>query len=508
MTAPNSHSSSIPAEATKDLPLRDDIRLLGRLLGDVLREQEGPQVFGIVEKVRKASVRFNRDGDEAGRLEMAETLDGLPPETTNSVVRAFSYFLHFANIAEDQHHIRRNRDHAIAASPPREGSLAHALERLDEAGVSAEELRHCLDKFLVSPVLTAHPTEVQRKSILGLQHKIAHLLDEQDRMLLTPEETEESEAEMQAAILTLWQARVLRVHRLAVIDEVKNGISYFQDTFFTQLPKLYLQLEALLKRRHLGGDWSLPQFLRIGSWIGGDRDGNPFVTAPILQEAIRLQSAAAFTHYLSELHELGAELPLSLLLVEVSPKMADLAARSPDQSPHRADEPYRRALTGLYARLAATAWLLDHHDALRHAIGKAEPYADSEEFLADLEILLTSLDRHGSAKLTGLRLERLIIAVKVFGFHLAPIDLRQNSAVHQRTVAELLAVAGRCPDYASLTEDDKIALLTEELASPRPLYSPYQAYSEETMGELAIYLAAKDIKENMAMRRSSIPSSR
>jgi phosphoenolpyruvate carboxylase len=478
----------------KDRPLRDDTRLLGRLLGDVLRDQEGEEVFSVVEQVRQASIRFNRDGDESARQEMADILDGLSLDTAHSVVRAYSYFLHLANLAEDQHHIRRNRDHAIAHSRPREGSLAFALERLDEAEVTADMLKNCLGKMLVSPVLTAHPTEVQRKSILLLQRRIASLLDERDRTLLTPEETEENETELQAAVLTLWQARMLRPQRLAVIDEVKNALSYYGDTFFTQLPALYVQLEDLLKRRHPKREWHLPPFLKIGSWIGGDRDGNPFVSAAIVKEAMRLQSATILAHYLSEVHRLGAELPLSQLLVEITPELAALAERSPDLSPQRADEPYRRALTGLYARLAVTAKTLDHHEAQRHAIGKAEPYADCEAFLADLEILDQSLRTHGSAKLTTRRLQRLILSAKVFGFHLAPLDLRQNSDVHERSVAELLAAAGRSANYAQLSEDEKIALLCEELDSPRPLYSPHLAYSEETAGELAILHAAKEIK--------------
>ncbi len=497
MTAPNPppEAASAPDSADKDRPLRDDTRLLGRLLGDVLRDQEGEAVFSAVEHVRQAAVRFNRDGDAAARQEMADILDGLSLDAAHSVVRAFSYFLHLANLAEDQHHIRRNRDHAIAHSRPREGSLARALERLDEAEVTADMLKSCVETMLVSPVLTAHPTEVQRKSILSLQRRIALLLDERDRILLTPEEAEERETELHAAVLTLWQTRLLRPQRLAVIDEVKNALSFYGDTFFTQLPILYGQLEELLRRRHPNRDWRLPPILKIGSWIGGDRDGNPFVTAAILQEAMRLQSATALGHYLSEIHDLGAELPLSLLLVDVSPELAELATRSPDLSPHRADEPYRRALTGIYSRLAASAWALDHHAALRHAVGKAEPYADSREFSADLEVLANSLRAHGSARLTARRLQRLIISVQVFGFHLAPLDLRQNSDVHERSVAELLAAAGRTADYAGLSEDERIALLCEELASPRPLYSPHLTYSEETAGELAIFHAAKEIRQ-------------
>ncbi|HYG88531.1 MAG TPA: phosphoenolpyruvate carboxylase [Azospirillum sp.] len=487
-------ASRNPVHGDKDSPLREDIRLLGRLLGDTVREQEGNDVFGVVERVRQASVRFNRHDDASAGREMAEILNALPRDTMMSVVRAFSYFLHLANIAEDQHHIRRNRDHAIAGSPPRDGTLPHALDRLEEAGVGTDRLAEFLRHALVSPVLTAHPTEVQRKSILSLERKVACLLDERDRTRLTPEEAAENDDALQAAILTLWRTRMLRPQRLAVIDEVKNGISYYTDTFFAELPKLYCGFEDLLARRYPGRAWHLPPFFRIGSWIGGDRDGNPFVTAPILREAMRQQSAAAFDHYLSEIHELGGELPLSKLLMDISPELAALAERSPDTSAHREDEPFRRALTGIYARLAATVHALDHHEALRSAVGKAEPYANSANLLADLEVLASSLKAHGAAKLAARRLRRLIIAVQVFGFHLAPIDLRQNSDVHERTVAELLAVAGRCADYRALSENERIALLTEEISSPRPLHSPYCTYSEETAGELAILFAAREIK--------------
>ncbi|MCW2242181.1 phosphoenolpyruvate carboxylase [Azospirillum canadense] len=482
-------------EAEKDAPLREDIRLLGRLIGDTVREQEGEDVYGVVERVRQASVRFNRDDDDSAGREMAEILNALPRDTMMSVVRSFSYFLHLANIAEDQHHIRRNREHAAAGSPPREGTLAFALDRLQEAGVTPDRLEEVLRIALVSPVLTAHPTEVQRKSILGLEHKVAALLHERDRSRLTPEEAEANLDGLQEAVLTLWRTRMLRPQRLAVIDEVKNGISYYTDTFFTELPKLFCRFEDLLSKRSPDREWTLPPFFRIGSWIGGDRDGNPFVTAPILREAMRLQSTAALDHYLSEIHELGAELPLSELLLGKSPELEALAERSPDHSPHRADEPFRRALTGIYARLAATLQTLDQHEALRNAVGKAEPYPSSAELLADLEVLSKALKTHHAERLAGGRLRRLIIAVNVFGFHLAPIDLRQNSDVHQRTVAELLAVAGRCADYTALPEDERIALLAEEIASPRPLHSPYHPYSEETAGELAIFFTARQLRE-------------
>ena len=486
-------------DTNKDEPLRNDIRLLGRILGDTVREQEGDAIFDIVERVRQTAVRFARDGDpDAGkttRAELAALLDPLSRDTTQAVVRAFSYFLQLANIAEDEHHIRRRRAHDLAGSPPREGSLVHALDQLAESKVGQEAVADFFANAVVAPVLTAHPTEVQRQSLIRNHRDIAHLLDQRERLQMTPDEEAENDLGLANAILTLWQSRMLRPVRLKVLDEVKNGISYFRETFFTELPRLYIQVTQQLHKRYPEKNWALPPFFRVGSWIGGDRDGNPFVTAEILRETLRLQSAATLNHYLEEVHELGAELPLSDLLVKVTPQLMALAEHSTDHSPQRSDEPYRRALSGIYARLAATARSLDQFEPVRHEIGQAEPYASPDALRADLKVLANSLKLNGSANLAGGRLRRLMRAVQVFGFHLAPIDLRQNSEVHARTVAELLAGAGRCPDYEVLSEVDRSKLLVEEIATPRPLYSPYLSYSEETQGELAIFFAARELRQ-------------
>ncbi len=483
-----------PLDHGKDEPLRDDIRLLGRILGDTVREQEGEAVFDIVERVRQTAIRFARSGDPSSRDELAALLDPLPRDTTQAVVRAFSYFLQLANIAEDEHHIRRRRAHDLVGSPPREGSLVFALDALCTAAVSPEAIGDFFAHALVAPVLTAHPTEVQRQSLIRNHRDLARLLDQRERLQMTPEEEAENDWALSNAVLTLWQSRMLRPVRLKVIDEVKNGISYFKETFFTELPRLYIQATQQLQKRYPEKIWALPPFFRIGSWIGGDRDGNPFVTAEILREALRLQSAAALSHYLDEVHELGGELPLSDLLVKVTPELVALAEKSTDHSPQRIDEPYRRALSGIYARLAATTRALDHVEPVRHEIGAAEPYATPEALRADLKVLANSLKLNGSASLAGGRLRRLLRAVQVFGFHLASIDLRQNSDVHARSVAELLAKAGRCPDYEALPEAERIKLLVEEIATPRPLYSPYLSYSEETEGELAIFFAAHELR--------------
>ena len=486
--------------ADKDQPLRDDIRLLGRLLGDTVREQEGLALFERVEQIRRLALRFHRDDDPAAREEMASVLRELPREGSNMVVRAFSYFSHLANIAEDQHHIRRARAHARAGSPPREGSLAFSLQRALAAGIGAATLAEFFAGAQVRPVLTAHPTEVQRKSILDCQWKIARLLDERDRTELSPEEQSEHAEALRRAVLRLWQTRMLRRAKLSVMDEVNNALSFYDTTFLRELPRLYNACEDHLAQAI--PDWQsrgmaeLPPFLHPGSWIGGDRDGNPYVTAEVLDAAMRAQSRKAIGFLLEQLHQLGAELSTTTSLISVPDvELMRLAEASPDQSPHRLDEPYRRAIAGFYARLAATALQLDNLEAPRHAVAQAEPYATAAEFAADLDVLHRSLISHKCGLLGRGRLRRLRHAARIFGFHLAPLDLRQNSDVHARTVAELLAIARPGTDYQALDESGRVSLLLEELATPRPLMAPGVNYSDETRGELAIFHAARSIHQ-------------
>ena len=495
--------------ADKDRPLRDDIRLLGRLLGDTLRDQEGEDIFALVEMVRQTAVRFAREGREEDRAELHRLLDDAPRDTMLSVVRAFAYFLQLANIAEDAHVLRRRREHALAGSPPREGTLAYALDAItrptsnatasatasaDAVGSLVQRLHNFFDSAMVSPVLTAHPTEVQRQSTQHALHAIADLLERRDRMTLTPDERAESDDTLAQLVLTLWHTRLVRSERLRVIDEVKNGINYYRSTFFTELPRLYTYTENLLHARFPEATWSLPSFFKIGSWIGGDRDGNPFVTADILRETIRLQSAAVIEFYLDELHALGQDLPLSQVLHDVSPALQALSDRSPDTSVQRLDEPYRRALIGIYARLAATGRSLDLRDPARQAVATDQPYENAAAFVADLVVIRESLRENHVERLATGRLRRLIRAADVFGLHLAPVDLRQNSDVHARVVAGLLSAAGVCADYEALDESGRIALLSRELEGTRPLYSSHLTYSDEVQGELNIVFAANEVR--------------
>lgn len=487
--------SLISPEVTpeKDFPLRDDIRLLGRLLGDTIREQEGEDVYEIVERIRQTSIRFHRDEDEAARKELETILNSLSRGRTNQIIRAYSYFSHLANLAEDQHHVRRSRAHAMAgahamaAPKPREGTLARALKLAWEAGVSQEALQAFFSSALISPVLTAHPTEVRRKSTIDREMEISQILAQRDRYALTPEEEAASEEAIRRAILTLWQTSILRRNRLKVIDEVVNGLSYYDYTFFRELPRVYASLEdQLVAMDPIWHNVEIPSFLRIGSWIGGDRDGNPFVTADALNQALLRQSKHALGFYLEELHCLGAELSLDDRYVNASEQVHELAKASPNQSPHRQSEPYRRAITGMYARLAATATSFGHGDVARHTVGEAPAYGNVEEFAGDLTVLHRSLVSDGSSALARGRLRRLRRAVDVFGFHLASLDLRQNSDVHQRVVDELFERAAPGTAYEALSEEQRVALLLEELSTPRLLTSPYLEYTQETTSELAI----------------------
>jgi len=500
---PTSRRSSGSA-AAKDQPLKEDIRFLGRLLGDVLRDQEGGTVFETVETIRQTAVRFRRDGDRQAEQDLDRLLKTLSRDQTTSVVRAFSYFSHLANIAEDQHHNRRRRVHALAGSPPQPGSLMRALLSAADEGMSGDVLRRFFETALIVPVLTAHPTEVQRKSTLDAQREIARLLAERDAPLTT-RERERNTALLRAHVTKLWQTRMLRTTRLMVADEIENALSYYKTTFLREIPALYRELEediaTVFPRRGARGEPApLPPFFQMGSWIGGDRDGNPFVTATTLRDAARKQASVILAWYLEEIHALGAELSMSTSLVDVSAELQALAERSPDHSEHRVDEPYRRALIGVYARLAATCRELTGEDAGRHAVGPAPAYNNAGELRADIQIVIDSLAAHHGEVLADARLASLARAIDVFGFHLSSIDLRQVSDVHEATVAELLNVAGVEGAYAAMSEADKRTLLLRELQQPRVLTLPFHAYSEQTTSEIDIFRAAREVRARYGNR--------
>ena len=471
-----------------DVRLRDDIRLLGRILGDTVRDQEGDDLFDLVERIRQTSIRFHRDEDRLARRELEQILDSMSTSETVRIVRAFSYFSHLANIAEDQNNIRQMRARGATSGS---GALAATLAHARDAGISADALRDFFKTALVSPVLTAHPTEVRRKSTMDREMEVAALLDRRERVALTADEAAASDEQLRREVLTLWQTNLLRRTKLTVLDEVANGLSFYDYTFLREVPRLVNTLEDRLEEGGEQAAAELASFLRMGSWIGGDRDGNPFVTADVMRGTLRLQSSRVMQFYLEELHVLGSELSIAAHLADVSEELRKLAERSPDTSPHRSGEPYRLAVSGIYARLTATAEKL-RVEITRRPVGKGEPYGSVRELQADLDVLHRSLISNNARVIARGRLRLLRRAVDCFGFHLARLDIRQNSAVHERTIAELMDAANPGMSYLALGEDARISLLTNELRSPRSLVSPFVKYSDETMGELNVFHAAAE----------------
>ncbi|MDO9313625.1 MAG: phosphoenolpyruvate carboxylase, partial [Burkholderiaceae bacterium] len=482
MTKKTAHADA----ADKNRPLVEDIRLLGRILGDVIREQEGQDAFELIERVRQLSVgyRLKRDA-QAGRA-LDRLLKNLSGDQTVSVIRAFSYFSHLANIAEDRHNVRL-RDLHEQKGELREGSLAMTFERLAAANIRAADIVRTLDHAYISPVLTAHPTEVQRKSILDAERAIAELVEHRDG-IRTERERAENEALIRARVTQLWQTRMLRNTKLTVADEIENALSYYHSTFLRQIPRMYRDIETALPGHPIAS------FFRMGNWIGGDRDGNPFVTANTLQVALARQGETVLRFYLTEVHQLGSELSISATLAPVTAEMCALAESSPDHNPHREDEPYRRALVGIYARLAATLHDLTGTEALRHAVPPQNAYLSPIDFLVDLQIIEASLNAHHAQALAAPRLRPLMRAVQVFGFHLATVDLRQSSDKHEAVLAELMRIAKIEPDYSALDEAARRALLLKLLDDARPLRVRAAAYSALAIGELAIFEAAVEMR--------------
>jgi phosphoenolpyruvate carboxylase len=456
---------------------RASIRLLGRLLGEVIREQHGEEAFELVEGIRRQSVGEHRSGEKSGALDRLKILS--QPQIL-LLIRAFSIFSQLANIADD--HVARQETKALGSG---------AAQRMElHPGLTPRRVRTYLKDALFVPVITAHPTEVRRKSILDRENELSELLERREVASIQTAEQDEIDVQIKRAIRVLWQTRMLRANRITVQDEIENNLAIFARSFLPGLPQVKRRLARLFK---LNGE--IMPYLRPGSWVGGDRDGNPNVSPETLDYAVHRQAEIVLDHYLREIHSLGAELSLSDSLVKTSAALRELAARDDQVSIHQEDEPYRRALVTCYARMAAARAALLGAGPVRPARFKAQAYAVPEDFAADLEVIASSLAEHGDADLAEGRLLNLREAVGAFGFHLATMDVRQNSDVHERAVAELLKTAGAV-DYLALDEEKRATLLLGELAHARPLRSPYTGYSAETARELAIADKVAALKKN------------
>ena len=471
-------------EATE--PMRADIRLLGTILGDTVREQNGHDVFDLVERARVESFRVRRS--EIDRAEMSRMFSGLDIHLAIPIIRAFSHFALLANVAEDIHRERRRAIHADAGEPPQDSSLAATYAKLDLAELDSSTVAGTLKGALVSPVITAHPTETRRRTVFVTQHRITELMRLHAAGHTETDDGRGIELELRRQVLTLWQTALIRLSRLQITDEIDVGLRYYPAALFKVIPQVNAEVRDALRTRWPDADLLAAPILQPGSWIGGDRDGNPNVTADVVRRATGSAAFTALTRYLAELTDLEQELSMSARLITVTPELTALAEGCPETA--RADEPYRRAVRVIRARLTATAAeILDQRPQHELDLG-LPPYSAPAELRSDLDVIDASLRTHGAALLADDRLARLRESLHVFGFHLSGLDMRQNSDVHEEVVSELLAWAGVHPDYGSLPEDERVELLAGELRTRRPLVGDRAQLSDLARGELGVVAAA------------------
>ncbi|MDQ6784011.1 MAG: phosphoenolpyruvate carboxylase, partial [Actinomycetota bacterium] len=460
----------------------EDIRLLGRILGQVIADQDGQDVYQVVEAIRQAATAERRGRSEA---RLVPLLDGLDDAMTLPVVRAFSTISLLANIAEDVAENRHYRSWVVGGRRGGPRTLHHTIEGILAGPTTTDDLADLVGHLLVGPVLTAHPTEVRRRTSLDRSRRVAGLLEERHGSDFDEEERRAWEAAIVVEILSLWQTDILRPTRPRVRDEINTALRYYDLTLFEEVPRLHADLARELRAAGVAGADDRP-VIRLGSWIGGDRDGNPNVDAEVLDYAINRQATSVLARHLTALRRLAIELSMSADLNAVGAIVETLAETSGDDSPLRTREPYRRAVNGMYARLAATAKVVVGAVPGTEPRAERPPYARPADLVADLRAVEESLTAHGAAALAEARVGPVRRAVEAFGFHLCSMDLRQNAEVHEVVVAELLARAGVCGDYLALGEDERVALLAAELERPRPLTAPWMVCSEQTTDELAI----------------------
>ena len=438
-------------------PLRDDVRLLGELLGDTIRTQAGEHVYATVERVR-ALAKSGRAGNDADFRVLADELSRMPVDDALPVARAFAHFLHLANIAEQHHRVRRRREYLRDPSAaPQRGSCEDGFARLIAAGITPERLHASVSALRVELVLTAHPTEVVRRRLVQNYNRIAAALTQRDRPDLTPPEHEALVAALRREILAAWGTSDVRQQRPTPIDEVRSGLVVFEQSLWEALPQYVRSLDRALRASTGRGLPIDVAPLRFGSWIGGDRDGNPNVTPDVTRRACLLSRWMAADLYLREIEALRDEL-------SVESASDELRARVPGSS-----EPYRELLRGVRARLVATrGWAeasLDGAETLPPGDGV---YVTSAEFAADLRLCHRSLEATGQALLADGRLTDVLRRVAAFGVTLARLDVRQDSTRHTDALTAITSALG-LGSYGDWDEDARLAFLLRELSSRRPL---------------------------------------
>jgi phosphoenolpyruvate carboxylase len=517
----------------KDLPLSEDIHRLGDLLGETLKRLGGERLFETEERVRALCKELRTEHSAATERKLKKLLAGLSLDDAIGVIRAFSVYFQLANIAEQHHRIRRKKFYELhTPDEPQRGSLADTFRRMRAAKVSAEDLQAVLDRLEIRPVITAHPTEAARRTMLEKHRRLADLLGEFDAAELAPRREEELRAQLAAEIESIWQSDEVRHVKPTVLDEVGNSLYYFDATLFDALPKMLDELERVLGENFPGvelGDGAAP--LRFGSWIGGDRDGNPYVTPEVTWETLRLMQRQALRKYVAVVSDLGRRLSESSRYAPPSAELVASLKKDAEELPitaslvgeRNAEEPYRRKLSFVYARLentlrrnqdlAAALQIESHHPlistrpglpviaALRKdgAPSLLNVYHAGGELWEDLRLVRDSL-RASRAEHAARAVERLMRQVATFGLHLAQLDLRQHSERHTAALAEITRGLGLELGYAEMREEERADWLTRELSTPRPMVAFDASYSAATVETLNVFRVMRRALDEISPR--------
>ncbi len=472
--------------ATTNL-LRRDVRFLGNVLGEVLVHQGGTELLDIVEKIREMSKSLRANYVTDLFNDFKQTIKTLDSDNRHQVIRAFAIYFQLVNIAEQNHRIRRKRDYERSAGEEiQPGSVESIILELKKQQIPHHEVEEMIGGISLELVMTAHPTEAMRRAILDIHQRIAKDMMQLDNPTLTYKERKQLKERLLNEVLTLWQTDELRERKPTVIDEVRNGLFYFDETLFDVLPEVYEELERCLDKYYPEVSWHVPIFLKFGSWIGGDRDGNPSVTSSITWETLTIHRRVALDKYIEILTDWKALFSFSTSIITITDEFADsikidqehLDTKLP--SIWRNDnEPYRVKITYMIEKLKNTG--------ISKIKDPNEQYTSPLEFKNDLEIFDRSLRHHFADYAADEYAKKLIRQVELFGFHMSALDIRQHSKEHEMALVEVFAKMGIVKDYAALAENEKIELLHGLLNDPRPFTSPYEDYSEETKECLDVY---------------------
>ncbi|WP_040204646.1 phosphoenolpyruvate carboxylase [Neobacillus jeddahensis] len=480
------------------LPLRRDVKLLGKMLGEILVNHAGTELYDKVEKIRIMCITLRNHFDQEIYSALKEEIVGLDLPMRKQVIRAFSMYFHLINAAEQNHRIRRRRQYQLQdETVVQPASIESAILKLKENNIHEDIIQNVLHTLSLELVITAHPTEATKRSILEIQQRIAVILKNLDHPLLTEREQKKLEESLFNEVAILWQTDELREHKPTVLDEVRNGLYYFDQTLFEVLPEIHQEVAECLERNYPNSSWDVPNFLSFGSWIGGDRDGNPHVTSDVTWETLERQRRLVIKKYKSVLIELMKRYSHSTTRVDVSEELLTFLEENEDQ--YLPDEKKWPIKTEVYRRVFAVII-----ERVRQ-VGKADlGYRSAAELLNDLNMINNSLKQHHPTAHELKIIQKLIRQVQLFGFHLATLDIRNHSGEHEAAMTEILRKVQISDNYAGLSEAEKIELLQNILLDPRPLLLLNEDYSAETQEMIKVFQMIKAAHEEFGKRSISV----